>query len=182
MAKKKRKIGGGGVEEVNLTPMIDCTFQLIIFFIITAQMANQDLAKIAVAEPATSRAVEPDKELPNVCVVNIINEYGDQVDKVDKDGNIIGERVRDPLISARAKEYRIGVKTIAISDAESLVQIFKERRKSAKEQGFKEFFVEIRGDKDIAYAGILPVMQAAAEAGIAKMFITAIVDPNFEAL
>jgi biopolymer transport protein ExbD len=55
MAKKKKIVGGGSMD-INMTPMIDCTFQLIIFFILTAQIASEEVAKVAVPEPHHSMA------------------------------------------------------------------------------------------------------------------------------
>ena len=56
MARKK-KTNTGTTEEVNLTPMIDCTFQLIIFFIISAQMTSE-AAKLLPPKPVSSMAME----------------------------------------------------------------------------------------------------------------------------
>ena len=53
----RRKKIASGVEEVNLTPMIDCTFQLIIFFIISAQMTTE-AAKLLPPKPSNSLALK----------------------------------------------------------------------------------------------------------------------------
>ncbi len=41
---RERRAGNGAVD-INMTPMIDCAFQLIIFFLLTAQMVGQDLTR-----------------------------------------------------------------------------------------------------------------------------------------
>ena len=51
-----------------------------------------------------------------------------------------------------------------------------EQKKGKKPDGKNFFFVEIRGDQDVDYAHVAPVMQAASNAGISKMNITALVD------
>ncbi len=166
MAKRKRAVGGA--VDINMTPMIDCTFQLIIFFILTAQMVSEDLAKVAVPDPYHSIAMseKDQKVLPNRVIVNIVNRYGDDT----KD--------RDPVLSARPEWYQIGMTKIGVDDTEKLTDILKDRYSQSEKQGFKDFYVEVRGDRDIAFSGIEPVLRAAAEAKIAKMSITAFVDPS----
>lgn len=177
MAKKKRI--DGSIQEVNMTPMIDCTFQLIIFFILTAQMASQELAKVSLPEPAKSMAVGPDPEdtgggattISNV-TVNVVNKYGDQ----DKD--------RQPELAGKAQYYQIGPDKIDAGNIEALTTAIKARKnqiltdKNIKKVKESDIIVEIRADKDIAFQDIEPVMRAAAEAKIAKMSMTALVDPD----
>jgi biopolymer transport protein ExbD len=171
MAKKhksRRLQTGGGAEDVNLTPMIDCTFQLIIFFVLTAQMASQT-TKLIVPHPYQTVAVKPEEggpALPNRVVVSVANKYGDKKDKE-----------RDPADAAIPQFYRIGSgNSIAIGDMDTLVREFQARKAASAAKGFNpdDFVVEIRADKDVAFGGIEPVMQAAAQADINKMAITAI--------
>jgi hypothetical protein len=74
--------------------------------------------------------------------------------------------------------FKVGNATIDLDNIEALAKILKDRKAQADSQGFKEFFIEIRGDRDVAFGGIEPVLVAAAEAKIEKMSISAIVDPN----
>lgn len=165
---KRRKVGGSP-GEVNMTPMIDCTFQLIIFFILTAQMASEQ-AKVLVPAPNISQALsEKDVTItPARVTVNVVSKMGDK------------EENRDSITAARVECYQVGGEKIPPEDTARLVEILTERKVSATNQGIKEkdFYVEIRGDKDIAFGGIEPVLLAAAEAKIKKMSITAIVDPS----
>lgn len=161
---KRRKVEGGQVE-VNMTPMIDCTFQLIIFFILTAQIASEELAKLKTHKPYNSQATaaEEVQDMPNKVIVNVVNRYGDK----DKD--------RDPYLASQPEYYQLGTSRVDVGDTETLATLMKQRKASAEAKGFKEFFLEIRADKDIAYGAMEPVMRAAAEAKIKKMSITAIV-------
>jgi biopolymer transport protein ExbD len=166
MARRKRKqvLGSGG--EPNMTPMIDCTFQLIIFFILTAQMANAELAKIIPPDPQRSVAEDKPGEVKNDrVIVNIANEYGDDPDRTD------------PRKASWARNYKVGGKDIMPGDMDSLVDALRDRKDSAVEMGIDkdEFFIEVRADKDIQYADVEPVMRAARDADIKKMYITAIV-------
>ena len=125
MAKKKLE-SHGGAAEVNLTPMIDCTFQLIIFFILTAQMASEQ-AKVLIATPAESMAlsvVDPKAPpFPNKVTVNICGKFGD--DKQDK---------RDASQSSSAEFYQIGQKRIEVHEEELLIQILKDAKAQAKQK------------------------------------------------
>lgn len=41
MARRQRATPGGGADEINLTPMLDVVFILLIFFIVTAQFIKE---------------------------------------------------------------------------------------------------------------------------------------------
>ncbi len=175
MVRIKKKVSSANIE-INMTPMIDCTFQLIIFFILTAQMASQDLAKLVVPKPSESMALSTETKQgmevnkPNQVTVNIVNEYGDQKEN------------RDPGRSSQPVCYKIGSQTIEIGDTAALLDIFQLRKSNAEKAGYKagDFYLEIRADRDIEFAGVEPVMLTAAEAGISKMNITAIVDEKMK--
>jgi len=49
MARKQRAAGGGGGQEIDLTPMLDVVFILLIFFIVTAQFIKEP--GVAIARP-----------------------------------------------------------------------------------------------------------------------------------
>lgn len=165
---KRRKIGSS-TGEVNMTPMIDCTFQLIIFFILTAQMASEQ-AKVLVPKPEVSQAIseEENTALPDRVTVNVVSKCGDKKEH------------RDSITATQAKFYQVGAEKIEPHKMSRLVEILTERLALAEKRGVKEedFYVEIRGDRDIAFGGIEPVLQAAATAKIKKMSITAIVDES----
>ncbi|MCK5113700.1 MAG: biopolymer transporter ExbD [Phycisphaerae bacterium] len=177
MAKKKQKVGAGQID-VNMTPMIDCTFQLIIFFILTAQMAAQEIAPVAVPEPFESMAVNEVEgggklnEMTNKVTVNVVGPYGDDL----KD--------RKPVDSGDATYYQISDKKIDIGDVDKLTSVMEQHlalfkqneQKKGRTPDSKKFFVEIRADQDVDYASVAPVMQAAGNAGISKMNITAVID------
>jgi biopolymer transport protein ExbD len=164
MMAKKKQAAHGGVGEVNMTPMIDCTFQLIIFFILTAQMASEQ-AKVLIANPIDSMAlsiVDPKAPpFPNKVTVNICGKFGDK-------------KERPASESSSAEYYQIGQKRIELQDEELLIQIMKDARaQSLKKHPDAEFFVEIRADRDINYAEIEPVLLAAGEAKMSRMTVTA---------
>jgi biopolymer transport protein ExbD len=169
MMAKKNKAPHGGAADVNLTPMIDCTFQLIIFFILTAQMASEQ-AKVLISTPIESMAlsvVNPESPpFPNKVTVNVCGKFGDTK-----------QEDRDPSKSGAAEYYQIGQKKIEVHDIDGLIEILKEAHaQSVKKNPKAEFFVEIRADKDVEYAEIEPVLLAAGEAKMNRMTITAEAD------
>ena len=180
MARKKRA-DISSTAEPNLTPMIDCTFQLIIFFIITAQMSNEELAPMLVPKPDKSRAIAPggsDEVRPDVVIVNVYSEFEDK-EKID------GGKTHDnePILAMQAEGYRVKSQEVEVGNTEVLVEMLKQEKAifDAKKKGAgATFYVEVRADRDISYDQILPVMRSAAEAGIAKMYMTAVTDPNYK--
>ncbi len=55
--------------ELNMTPMIDCVFQLIIFFMLVTEMAQADLETMEL--PDASEASPDDKPEKNRMVINV---------------------------------------------------------------------------------------------------------------
>ena len=125
-------------------------------------------AVLELYRPHQSIAVKVEKgvgDTPNRVIVNILS----------KDATPSANRT-DPTLAAEAKEYQIDGQPIMIGDKETLVRTFRARKADAKSLKFKEedFSVEIRGDKDVNYMYVAPILRAAAEADIAKMNITAL--------
>lgn len=86
---RRRKQQGDDQAEVNMTPMLDIVFILLIFFIVTATFLNEE--GINMQPPPDSDAPPPD-DAPSPIVV-----------QVDEDNNIFVNRVRtdvDRVISA----------------------------------------------------------------------------------
>jgi biopolymer transport protein ExbD len=62
---------GQGVVSVNMTPMIDMVFNLLIFFILTAQFAKLEIEEV-VLPPSTSALFKDYTQFRNV-VINVVN-------------------------------------------------------------------------------------------------------------
>jgi len=156
------KKGTSGDVEFNMTPLIDCTFLLIIFFILTSAVLSKALAEVKLHRPLDSQALEPKEmpESPNRTIVNVVSMAAVQA----------GLSVR----SAQAKEYMILGDSIDVGDRAGLIRMFKAHQKKAKDKGFKGFYVEIRADARVNFGAVRPVMLAAARAGIPRMNITAL--------
>ena len=158
---------------MNLTPMIDCTFQLIIFFILVSQMTSDQLVPLIVPSPEKPQTlVDDDRELqPGVAVVNIWSRYKGEEKLADGT-----KRIEDPLGTILAEGYKVQHETIEPGNIQRLAEILREKRLRHKSlHGDRlPFYVEIRADRDLGYEQILPVMRAAAHAHVDKMYMTAI--------
>lgn len=161
----------GNPTDVNLTPMIDCTFQLIIFFIITAQISNDQLAPLLVPEPEQSMAATPGEGgRSDVAIVNVCNRFGRDVEG----------RKEDPGDTMRATGYKIKQDALKPGEEIRMAHILAaERKRFRRAHGDAAFYVEVRADRDLRYDQVLPVMHAAAHAGIDRMYMTAVTDPHF---
>jgi len=146
---------------INMTPMIDCVFQLIIFFILAGQVASQALARVQIYQPQHSQAQEWSQKDTNRVIVNVTS-------MVSPD-----ERDASAPLAGQAKAYLIAGKKYEVGDIPGLAEELKRRAQPYLEKG-GEFFVEIRADQRVDYRDVEPVIWAAAEARIPKMNITAL--------
>ncbi|MGB2822670.1 MAG: biopolymer transporter ExbD [Phycisphaerae bacterium] len=164
-----KKVAHSGDIGFNMTPMIDCTFQLIIFFILTSQVANEEYSKeVFVPRPQDSKAVRPkDLNVPKV-TVNVIS--------IDP-----RRKTPDPLDEAAALRYEIKRQRFEVGDLDGLIEHirgekarFELEHATPGPEGKQEFFMEVRADKKISWQDVAPVIRAGVAAGIRKMNITAL--------
>ena len=178
MAKRSalRSDGSAGEVTFNMTPMIDCVFQLILFFLLTSQVASANLPRMELFRPLESQAqISKDRKFPYKVIVNVLS------DREETKSGVKGPI--DPRKAARARAYVVGGKYYDASGKRSdkekftlakLEEILRKRWKETAEEHKSEFFVEIRADKDVHFNEIVPVMEIAAKVGIVKMNLTAL--------
>jgi len=168
MARSATFRTSGGEMQFNTTPMIDVTFQLIIFFILAGQMSSQEMARtIKLSRPAESQALKRDsKAALNRVVVNVVARAA-----------LIGKgEYLDSSLQGLASHYEIMGKRIEVGNVSELLVRLNKSKEVAKAKGQKEdeFTVEIRADYRIGYGQVEPVIAAAVEAKIPKMHIAAL--------
>jgi len=172
MAKSRvyKRSAGGGAITFNMTPMIDVTFQLILFFILAGQMASAELASLVLHEPTESVASEdPALMQANKIVVNVTSIHGANPDKATlaDSGDAKAYKVRGREFPARTPAER--------SEAHAaLAKILKAARDAAPEP--TKFIIEVRADKRVSYRHIWPVLDMASQANIAKVNVTALLE------
>ena len=164
---RKAKSGNENPVEMNLTPMIDCTFQLIIFFIVVGKMSNDELAALIPPTPTKSISKKP-IGAPGKTVL-IMNVYGHFKDKKD-----LHKNERQGTLEVLG--YLVAKVDIEAGNEAQITDILKaEKAKHIQRYGTKEnFHLEVRADKDLGYSYIFPVMEAAAQAEIADMYMSAV--------
>jgi len=139
----------------NMTPMIDCTFQLIIFFLLATQIASADFVQMKLPRPEGAGVEEIDAKK---AIVNVV-PYSER-------------RIRaNEALVGKAMGYQVRTTKIEKGDIERLVrELLRARRASPKPE---DFIVEIRADQALHYSEIEPVLQALQQAALSKMHITA---------
>ena len=162
MAKRRGPPESGEVA-INMTPMIDCTFLLIIFFIVAGQISSQELAKLILPAPHESQArkKKDEKNIANRMIVNVVSRAGHKKD-------------RDRSLATHAECYKVGLMVIPLHEVDRLGALLKKAAVEKKKAGVDEFFVEIRADRDIEWSYVKPVMDVAARQGLTNMSIAAI--------
>lgn len=159
MARKPKHNEQRGAVSFNMTPMIDCVFLLIIFFLLASSFASQKLPQLDPHRPHTSQAQpREDMEIPNKVIVNVLPMEGEMLSE-------------DPSIAGRAGSYNIDGKSIEVGDTSTLAEILTERKQQSRGD---DFFVEVRVDWRVGYSEVTPVLTAAARAEIENLNLTAL--------
>ncbi len=159
MADEKKQQEQRGEVSFNMTPMIDCVFLLIIFFLLASSFASERLPQLQPHRPEDSQALpREDTETPNKIIINILSA----------EDEVLSE---DPSVSGVASHYNIDGSRIDAGDTSTLADVIRERKERAREG---DFFVEVRADWRVSYEEVAPVMRAAARAEIENVNLTAL--------
>ncbi len=162
----------------NMTPMIDCTFQLIIFFILASQVANDAYAQnVEIQRPHTSQAIPPSVAKFNKVTINVVSKAA-------------GEERPDAAKAAEAGMYKIGTKKFEVGQWDQMIELVKTKKAEFDEQiasgpaasgdgdgdDGATFFLEIRADKRVKWADVAPVIRVGVNAGLSKLVLTALTE------
>jgi biopolymer transport protein ExbD len=164
----------------NMTPMIDCTFQLIIFFMLASQVAGDAYASnVKLIRPFDSQAIPVRvAPFPNKAVVNVVSAGA-------------GEKNPDPEMAAGVKFYKINQVKFNVGEWDRMADVIKKQRTDYEKQfpasvapsasasgkegeDDRQFFLEVRADQRVKWEDVAPVIRAGVEAGISKLNITAL--------
>jgi len=173
--------------ELNIVPLVDMVCVLILFFILTSQISSANLANLRVPDPVESQArkIPPEDEARRV-VVNVVCNIPPGAEKKDLSPAELSALAAD---SRYAKEYQIGglrypcEPEVAPDVAkEKLLEAFRAAIRTAMEAKIitkeEEYSVEVRGDARVMALYMNPILQAAAEANMNKISITAMEGKN----
>jgi biopolymer transport protein ExbD len=144
----------------NVTPLVDCTFLLVIFFILTSQLASDNLTAMELPRPHVSQAVagEPKAKEVRRLIVNVLSAEEEGLTSADRIG--------------QAGAYTIEGQRVEVGDFDTLVNILRSRQAA----GAGELRLEVRADRRVQFGHVQPVIDAAAEAGISKVDFTALLE------
>jgi biopolymer transport protein ExbD len=158
--------GRNGDVYFNYTPLVDVTFNLILYFVLTSTISTAALSRVSLPKPQDSQAIDRQLMPANRVVVNVIS-------------SALDERGTGPESSV-AKGYEIDSAPIAVGDKAMLVQKFRTKREQQAmilgKDKMDDFYIEVRADRRVRYADVEPILMAASEAKIPKMNITALMD------
>lgn len=156
MSKIHKK--GPANPELNMTPLIDVTFQLIIFFMLVNNIVAQEAVQMIVpqlTDPKTRELGEVDQRL----VVNVApTDY--------QPGDRRGDNVLNT--DGRATRVVIGMQEFGPLDLGPMTDTLKEYKAR-----FPDGLILLRADAAIEYSAVQPIMAAITGAGISKINLVA---------
>ena len=129
-----------GAVDFNMTPMIDVVFLLIIFFLVSSHLAQQEV-QVDLDLPTAGEGRSPEDDQARRVVVNVLSQQrpGEQIMVA---GRMVGERELKQLIVAENNQSK---------------------------QAQRRLEVRIRSDRRVPYRVVEPIMVACAEAGVWKV-------------
>jgi len=156
MGRKRREVAEKG--ELDMTPMIDVTFLLLIFFMVITDLTQKDLAVLTL--PIAYMA-EEDKD----------NDEDDRIIlNVDKHGGLLWKsklRTLGEIKSILSDQKKLYVKKMARKGKSALEDIGSGRKAS-------KLYVLLRADKDTPWQHVQWLMTVMAQEGFYKLqFATA---------
>ncbi len=146
MARTKRRGAGAGAVSMNMTPLIDIVFQLIIFFVLTAQFQQLEIEQVVLPMSIAAEPKDP-FQYSNV-IINVVNPDNPEV-----------------IVMGQPVNY------LVIEGDNELSSLLKDRKARAIESG-QELNVILRADEMICYEVVASVMLAAGRAEIQGWWIT----------
>lgn len=143
MAKAKYDLNSS----FDLTPMIDCVFLLIIFFMCVTEMARVEFEQLTL--PKAIKSVD-DKDVP-------------------KDRQVIN--VTYSIVNNQEVVSQVIIRKVTYNEQEQLIAFLKTKAEKAgrDDHGVSRLSVKIRADGRVAYQQVQRVMVACMKAGISRI-------------
>ena len=141
--------------QLNLTPMLDLVFQLIVFFLLVTNFSAAQLPDLDPPEPEDSQA-QAARDRDRV-IVNVLPD---------------GE-------TGEARSIHVGLRRLDPQQMGELRRLLEEARDRRSDDGGEDMVeVDLRADGRIEYGNIRPIMNAITEAGISRINLVARDPPN----
>ena len=139
----------------NMTPMIDVVFQLIIFFLLSSHLAQQEV-QLELDLPRAASGQSPDKEEIRRVVINVLP---------DAPGGGGYARMPYPPTARYPAGKRIVVGGRFV-DAEELAQLIDYESRRARREARGQLEVRLRCDRKVPYRVVQPLLIACARSGV----------------
>ncbi|MFW6133353.1 MAG: ExbD/TolR family protein [Planctomycetota bacterium] len=173
-----KRTGQAGEVSVNMTPMIDIVFQLIIFFILASQFASAEIARMSLPfphnpDPARTPVV-PNEEVKGGLIINVVaaSDPKQREEFIRKTG-------REP-VSGEPAYYMVKGEKFGEAEAyEKIVQYVKDGKAAAEEAG-RKFHVEVRASESLRYGYAALALQATMDAGVLDAHLNVTQNPSKE--
>lgn len=159
----------------NIIPMIDIMFLILLFFMLSADMGQRELADVKLP---TANAVKPDKvEEGGKGIVPrlMVNVYHVPQTPQAHCSNF-SEEAEDPdnprktdLTCVEEAHWRIMIKGHNLDGQQLKDTLEKEAREDAEDEKISKRRVQIRADRSAVYGYVQKVMNTCAEVGIYKV-------------
>lgn len=175
--------GGGGGEgsgpQLNVVSMVDVIFNVIVFFIITAKAASDEMVKMVVPKVQNPNMYAMPSNVPRL-IVSVVSDpedmFQDKSKILQKEGPIAAMMAG----SSTAREVRVGSKKfkiptnryVALPELTAEIQKAKRERLAGHDPSVK-LEVLLRADLALPYGQVSPIMDAIAAAGIENINLMA---------
>ena len=151
---------GATTPEMNITPLIDVVFQLIIFFMLVNNIVSEEIVQMVVPnleDPKTQEMAEDNRIIVSVAP----RDHGP------------ADRSPDPLMfDGTAQFVQVGSKQeFSMNDMEGVTDALQAQR--AQNENPENVKVLLRADTALRYAEVQPVMAAITAAGIETVHLVA---------
>ena len=152
---------GPSTPRMNMTPLIDVTFQLIIFFMLVNTIASEEILPIVLPEldnPQTIKLGEVSRIIVNLGTA----EFS------DREPGVAGLNTSGDLA-----RMRVGMNQVNANDMQEISRILAEARGNNP-----DVEVLLRADSALFFQDVQPVMQAITAAGIKKVNMVAYMEDD----
>ncbi|MBD3344250.1 MAG: hypothetical protein GF401_04220 [Chitinivibrionales bacterium] len=153
-------------DEVDLTPMIDVVFQLIIFFMVVMAIAAVYGVAIKFPPPGSSQSNQNKKKEKNI-IVYIQSDHLEKGHQLVRDGilKINGEEI--PLTQTLPEERYNIIKTqnkdVWAKEREEAYDFLKWKMKELLDKGYKDDVLIVQGDMKTYHGKIMRVIDKAKD-------------------
>jgi len=153
MSKATQALTSGGEDELDLTPMIDIIFNLLIFFMVVTDLNQKDLAQLTL--PVASMAEQDKDNDPDDRVILNVDQFG----QIHWKGKTVNLQELGTILDNMRERYDLKMRAAGKSGKES----------PAPGVEASKLYVLLRADKDTPWQHVQWLMTIMAEQKLYKL-------------